>query len=234
MSTAGKANESDEDYALDDFEDDVTSPKAAADPSAAPGQGGHGAASRRGGGTGGGAHVASMQRAGSEDKSALVDDPRFTSPAPPTQALPVPHPHPKADGKVRPTGPSWNRHGSAQPGPTFPRTTMHRPVNNPQSDLRRYPAVGAPGPADSLPPRPFQPHPLHHYRISVDLRSIRDLPDLYNVYARYSYPAFGSHAPVSSHPPVEVRSHSRSELSLLTSSLSRQAVELHSCRVVEL
>eukprot|EP01006_Ploeotia_vitrea_P042542 TRINITY_DN66633_c7_g5_i1.p1 TRINITY_DN66633_c7_g5~~TRINITY_DN66633_c7_g5_i1.p1 ORF type:complete len:694 (-),score=388.03 TRINITY_DN66633_c7_g5_i1:14-2095(-) len=44
----------------------------------------------------------------------------------------------------------------------------------------------------------------HRFRVSVDVRSVRDLEAAYTVFARYVYPAFGSTAPVTTHPPVEV------------------------------
>lgn len=56
------------------------------------------------------------------------------------------------------------------------------------------PAVVAPKPA----PAPTQ------FRISVDLRSVKDMETTGNVYARYVYPLFGCSAPVATHPPIQV------------------------------
>ncbi|XXQ31117.1 DUF3668 domain-containing protein [Plasmodiophora brassicae] len=58
------------------------------------------------------------------------------------------------------------------------------------------PAVVAPKPA----PAPTQ------FRISVDLRSVKDMETTGNVYARYVYPLFGCSAPVATHPPIQVES----------------------------
>eukprot|EP00474_Spongospora_subterranea_P010084 CRZ10542.1 hypothetical protein [Spongospora subterranea] len=43
----------------------------------------------------------------------------------------------------------------------------------------------------------------HHYRISVDLRSVRDLDRSGLVYARYVYPLFGDSETVATHPAVQ-------------------------------
>ncbi|XP_006812274.1 centrosomal protein of 120 kDa-like [Saccoglossus kowalevskii] len=47
----------------------------------------------------------------------------------------------------------------------------------------------------------------HHYSFSIDLRSIKDVdtPTAVNIFLRYTYPFFGSSAPIMTHPPVEVR-----------------------------
>jgi len=47
--------------------------------------------------------------------------------------------------------------------------------------------------------------PVHHFRVGVDLRSIRELNTPSNVFARFVYPLFDIHAPISTRPPVEVR-----------------------------
>lgn len=127
------------------------------------------------------------------------------SPAPPLQAVPVPQPHPR-DTHRHTWGSAAGRTDNSSSNPSaapYPPTTMHIPMGA-RSAAWGARAVPAPGPAASAPHRPFRAHSLHHYRVSIDLRSIRDLSDVYNIYARYSYPAFGSHAPVSTHPPVEV------------------------------
>eukprot|EP01135_Chromosphaera_perkinsii_P005253 Nk52_evm3s328 gene=Nk52_evmTU3s328 len=47
---------------------------------------------------------------------------------------------------------------------------------------------------------------IHHFRVSVDLRSIRNVSfNMAQAYLRYTYPYFGSPAPVFTNPPVEVR-----------------------------
>ena len=50
---------------------------------------------------------------------------------------------------------------------------------------------------------------FHHFCYSIDLRSICDLQvtSSVNCYLKYSYPFFGSAAPVITSPPVEVRRH---------------------------
>jgi hypothetical protein len=46
---------------------------------------------------------------------------------------------------------------------------------------------------------------LHHYRVSIDLRSVRGLPQRYEgVVLRYLYPLFGSSSPVITQPPIPV------------------------------
>ncbi|XP_077989016.1 centrosomal protein of 120 kDa-like [Glandiceps talaboti] len=49
----------------------------------------------------------------------------------------------------------------------------------------------------------------HHFCFSIDLRSIKDMdtPTAVNIFLRYTYPFFGSSAPIMTHPPVEVRRH---------------------------
>ncbi|XP_072038302.1 centrosomal protein of 120 kDa-like isoform X3 [Amphiura filiformis] len=49
----------------------------------------------------------------------------------------------------------------------------------------------------------------HHFSFSIDLRLIKDVVTggALNIYLRYSYPFFGSSAPIMTHPPVEVRKH---------------------------
>ncbi|XP_070542235.1 centrosomal protein of 120 kDa-like isoform X2 [Ptychodera flava] len=49
----------------------------------------------------------------------------------------------------------------------------------------------------------------HHFCFSIDMRSIKDVdtPTAANVFLRYTYPFFGSSAPIITHPPVEVRRH---------------------------
>ncbi|KAK2507418.1 hypothetical protein MC885_014461, partial [Smutsia gigantea] len=51
------------------------------------------------------------------------------------------------------------------------------------------------------------PATSHHFCFSIDLRSIRDLEVGFpiNCILRYSYPFFGSAAPIMTNPPVEVR-----------------------------
>jgi hypothetical protein len=49
--------------------------------------------------------------------------------------------------------------------------------------------------------------PSHHYRVSIDLHAIRDLATSYNVWCRYSYPAFGTGSTGQTNPPVEVHKH---------------------------
>lgn len=47
----------------------------------------------------------------------------------------------------------------------------------------------------------------HHFTFSLDLRSIRGITtsNTLSVFLRYTYPFFGSAAPVLTHPPVEIR-----------------------------
>ncbi|XP_038077302.1 centrosomal protein of 120 kDa-like [Patiria miniata] len=59
-----------------------------------------------------------------------------------------------------------------------------------------------------------QPHvmidaPAHHFSISIDLRSIKNVETTtnLNIYLRYLYPFFGSVSPILTHPPIEVRRH---------------------------
>eukprot|EP00127_Corallochytrium_limacisporum_P003794 Clim_evm8s153 gene=Clim_evmTU8s153 len=63
------------------------------------------------------------------------------------------------------------------------------------------------------PPRPFSAEGFpyydrseHHFRYGIECREVKDvtLPNC-NVYVRYTYPFFGSAAPVITYPPVEVR-----------------------------
>ncbi|KAL5004829.1 hypothetical protein ScPMuIL_018285 [Solemya velum] len=51
------------------------------------------------------------------------------------------------------------------------------------------------------------PAQSHHFTLSIDLRSIKNVnsPTMLNVFLRYSYPFFGSAAPILTHPTVEVR-----------------------------
>ncbi|XP_072167359.1 centrosomal protein of 120 kDa-like [Diadema setosum] len=50
---------------------------------------------------------------------------------------------------------------------------------------------------------------VHHFCFSIDLRSIKDVLTSTNlsIFLRYTYPFFGSSAPIMTHPPVEVRRH---------------------------
>ncbi|CAB4003314.1 centrosomal of 120 kDa isoform X2, partial [Paramuricea clavata] len=64
--------------------------------------------------------------------------------------------------------------------------------------------------ADSSEEKPeYNRLSFHHFCYSVDLRSICDLQvtSSVNCYLKYSYPFFGSAAPVITSPPVEVRRH---------------------------
>nr|KAG5699532.1 hypothetical protein BaRGS_033728 [Batillaria attramentaria] len=51
------------------------------------------------------------------------------------------------------------------------------------------------------------PPQAHHFTFALDLRSIRDTasPNIIFVFLRYTYPFFGSAAPILTHPPVETR-----------------------------
>ncbi|KAL3867406.1 hypothetical protein ACJMK2_044608 [Sinanodonta woodiana] len=51
------------------------------------------------------------------------------------------------------------------------------------------------------------PPQSHHFAFSIDLRSIRNIESntTQNVFLRYSYPFFGSAAPILTNPPVEIR-----------------------------
>ncbi|KAK3096594.1 hypothetical protein FSP39_001548 [Pinctada imbricata] len=51
------------------------------------------------------------------------------------------------------------------------------------------------------------PIQAHHFTFSIDLRSIKDIQSTATlfVYLRYSYPFFGSAAPILTNPPVEIR-----------------------------
>ncbi|XP_006743416.1 centrosomal protein of 120 kDa [Leptonychotes weddellii] len=81
-------------------------------------------------------------------------------------------------------------------------------------------AVSSPAPASVVQPVPTShaseaasgqkiavPATSHHFCFSVDLRSIHDLEVGFpiNCVLRYSYPFFGSAAPIMTNPPVEVR-----------------------------
>ncbi|KXJ28809.1 centrosomal protein of 120 kDa [Exaiptasia diaphana] len=57
--------------------------------------------------------------------------------------------------------------------------------------------------------RDMQPENTHHYCFSIDLRTINDLDvtSSINCFLRYTYPFFGSAAPVMTSPPVEVSKH---------------------------
>ncbi|KAF3821484.1 hypothetical protein GH733_009526 [Mirounga leonina] len=81
-------------------------------------------------------------------------------------------------------------------------------------------AVSSPAPASVVQPVPALhaseaasgqkiavPATSHHFCFSVDLRSIHDLEVGFpiNCILRYSYPFFGSAAPIMTNPPVEVR-----------------------------
>ncbi|WAR00622.1 CE120-like protein [Mya arenaria] len=51
------------------------------------------------------------------------------------------------------------------------------------------------------------PPQSHHFAFSIDLRSVRSLDNsnTQHVFLRYTYPFFGSAAPILTHPPVEIR-----------------------------
>ncbi|XP_060558549.1 centrosomal protein of 120 kDa-like, partial [Ruditapes philippinarum] len=51
------------------------------------------------------------------------------------------------------------------------------------------------------------PPQSHHFSFSIDLRSVKstDNNTTQNVFLRYTYPFFGSAAPILTHPPVEIR-----------------------------
>ncbi|XP_076443605.1 centrosomal protein of 120 kDa-like isoform X2 [Babylonia areolata] len=51
------------------------------------------------------------------------------------------------------------------------------------------------------------PPQAHHFTFALDLRSIRDnaSPNTISVFLRYTYPFFGSAAPILTHPPVDIR-----------------------------
>lgn len=51
------------------------------------------------------------------------------------------------------------------------------------------------------------PPQAHHFTFSIDLRSIKDMASTNTLYVfiRYTYPFFGSAAPILTHPPVEIR-----------------------------
>ncbi|XP_053405525.1 centrosomal protein of 120 kDa-like [Mercenaria mercenaria] len=51
------------------------------------------------------------------------------------------------------------------------------------------------------------PPQSHHFSFSIDLRSVKSMESntTQNVFLRYTYPFFGSAAPILTHPPVEIR-----------------------------
>ncbi len=50
---------------------------------------------------------------------------------------------------------------------------------------------------------------LHHFKVSINLLSVRGLPQRYEqMVCRYSYPLFGSSAPVTTAPPIPVPAYS--------------------------
>ncbi|XP_019615262.1 PREDICTED: centrosomal protein of 120 kDa-like isoform X2 [Branchiostoma belcheri] len=85
------------------------------------------------------------------------------------------------------------------PEPTHPLSTQAKP---PVADSRPS-SVTTSQPYVSIPPA------AHHFCFSLDLRSIQDVETstsapLY-IFLRYTYPFFGSAAPILTHPPVEIR-----------------------------
>lgn len=86
---------------------------------------------------------------------------------------------------------------ASPPAPATPRASM--PSRAAATDLPpAVPASAAPAAAAAAAAH------LHKFRVSVDVRSVRDLTRNYNVYVRYAHPLFGAHAPFRSRPPVGV------------------------------
>ncbi|KAI8496028.1 hypothetical protein Bbelb_264440 [Branchiostoma belcheri] len=85
------------------------------------------------------------------------------------------------------------------PEPTHPLSTQAKP---PVADSALS-SVTTSQPYLSIPPA------AHHFCFSLDLRSIQDVETstsapLY-IFLRYTYPFFGSAAPILTHPPLEIR-----------------------------
>ncbi|XP_032233962.1 centrosomal protein of 120 kDa isoform X2 [Nematostella vectensis] len=101
-----------------------------------------------------------------------------------------------------------------RPSTSTPDKGLHRrnepeplPIKTKKSPHKPHKTKGQPTPTvTSLGPRTLD---THHYCFSVDLRSVHDL-DVnapINCFLRYTYPFFGSAAPVMTSPPVEVSRH---------------------------
>ncbi|XP_035665756.1 centrosomal protein of 120 kDa-like [Branchiostoma floridae] len=87
--------------------------------------------------------------------------------------------------------------------PTFPLPTKVRSETKPPVVDSAPSSVTTSQPYVSIPPA------AHHFCFSLDLRSIQDVETsmsapLY-IFLRYTYPFFGSAAPILTHPPVEIR-----------------------------
>ncbi|XP_078696322.1 centrosomal protein of 120 kDa-like isoform X2 [Branchiostoma floridae x Branchiostoma belcheri] len=85
------------------------------------------------------------------------------------------------------------------PEPTHPLSTQAKP---PVAD-------SAPSSVTTSQPYVSIPPAAHHFCFSLDLRSIQDVETstsapLY-IFLRYTYPFFGSAAPILTHPPLEIR-----------------------------
>ncbi|KAI9106039.1 Cep120 protein-domain-containing protein [Phlyctochytrium arcticum] len=79
--------------------------------------------------------------------------------------------------------------------PQAPRTIL---TQTPPASHGRPPLVPV------LPSSPL-PNAWHQYRFSIDLRSIKNFaPQAATIYLKYSYPAFGTVAPISTHPPLNI------------------------------
>lgn len=92
--------------------------------------------------------------------------------------------------------------GAKKSSPVRPVQTSASPVHNrPQAADQGNSSESTTQHHIAIPPQ------AHHFTFSIDLRSIKDLESttLLNVFLRYSYPFFGSAAPILTNPPVEIR-----------------------------
>ncbi|OWF54108.1 centrosomal protein of 120 kDa-like isoform X2 [Mizuhopecten yessoensis] len=82
-----------------------------------------------------------------------------------------------------------------------------RSLSPPTASPVRPSDQGAAGSIDTTSHHVAIPPQAHHFTFSIDLRSIKDMASTNTLYVfiRYTYPFFGSAAPISTNPPVEIR-----------------------------